>query len=328
VDKIARYREAGRRLAAAAQEHPDAVVLWTSISPETFGHFRDLLTVLPSFAPDQPVFAIVHWGRFSKLFRSPATAITARKLVGKLSGVVFLNANRADDCNEWIPPQKRFVIPNTLDRAVLCSDGEVLEKQSGRMNARPTRILFLSHMIREKGYEDLLEATQVLSARKVPVKVTFAGQWLTDTDRVAFETRVREVGLMDRVTHLGPVADRGRIKALHLESDVFVLPSYMIEGQPLAIIEAMNAGSPVVTTDVGGTTGMITSGVEGFLVSKQSPTELADAIEKLTEPERWVGCSKASRKRYQEDYSAESVRAAWISLVADWSQSPNTVATA
>ncbi len=316
IDKIGSYREAGRRLKTVCEQHPNAVVFWTSISPETFGHFRDLATVLPAFGAGHKVFAVVHWGRFSKLFESSVTRLTAGRLMNRLDGVVFLNENRSDDCAEYISAPKRFVIPNTLDDALLCSDEEVRSKQLALSPDRPLRILYLSHMIREKGYDDLLVACQLLQDRGLEFQATFAGQWITDSDRVSFENRIVEFDLADKVKHVGPVSDRDDVKKLHLESDVFVLPSYMIEGQPLAIIEAMNAGSPIVSTRLGGTAGMIESGDEGYLVEPQAPGEIADAIEALSAPERWLACSNAARKRYQLNYGAEPVRKLWTELAS------------
>ena len=59
-----------------------------------------------------------------------------------------------------------------------------------------------------------------------------------------------------------------------------MLPS-IIEGLPLALLEAMLARKPVVATAVGGVPEVVTSGVNGILVEPESAGELADAIERL-----------------------------------------------
>ena len=233
----------------------------------------------------------------------------------KLQGFVFLNEDRSDQCAPWIAPSKRFVIPNTLDHDVLCSASEIESKLTGSKHRDTVHILFLSNMIREKGYLDVLQAIQVLRKEGAPVKATFAGQWLSDEDEADFEQYVRSNGLQHIVTHKGPITDRAQIKALHLASDVFILPSYLIEGQPLTIIEAMNAGSPVITTRIGGMVDMLTEGKEGFFVPPQSPSSIADATRKLLNISTRLSMAKAARKRYLEAYSAEYVTQLWSQLV-------------
>lgn len=315
VQKFRSYRQSGRELASVLRKNPDATLIWTSISPETFGHWRDLLTIAPSLRLAKRSIAVVHWGRFAKLFESIVTRSTANNLVAQLDSVVFLNDDRAEVCAPWIREEKRAVIPNTLDANVICTDEEVAAKQGAHAEAPALRVLFLSHMIREKGYADVLEAVRLVASQGVNVHATFVGQWVDAADKLAFDHEIQAKRLQDHVTQVGPVTERGHVKQLHLDSDVFVLPSYMVEGQPLAIIEAMNAGTPVISTNIGGMVGMISSGVEGFLVGKQSPDAIADALMALNNPDTWLRQSRAARRRYLEDYSASTVRDQWLRLV-------------
>ena len=314
-EKISKYREAGKRLANTLKHHPDATVLWPAISPEPAGHYRDLLTIMPAFQPGQKVYGVVHWGRFAKLFSSPLTALSSGRLMDRLEGLVFLNKDRAEQCVRWVSPDKSHVIPNTLDRAVICSDAEIESKQKGYDGIRPLRLLFLSHMLPEKGYQDVVEAIYLLQQRSIPVQIIFAGQWLAHKDQYDFERFVEAHRLKETVTHMGPIDDRSKIKSLHLGADVFILPSYLIEGQPLAILEALNAGSPVITTNLGGMVDMIEDGQEGYLVAPQAPLAIADAIQRLIPLEAWLSVSNAARNRYLQDYGAESVLVKWRELL-------------
>ena len=81
-------------------------------------------------------------------------------------------------------------------------------------------------------------------------------------------------GLSDRVRLMGARTD---IVDLLAASDIFVLSSRS-EGLPLAIIEAMMAGLPVVATRVGGVAELVEDGVTGYLVSPRDPAALATAL--------------------------------------------------
>jgi glycosyltransferase involved in cell wall biosynthesis len=170
-------------------------------------------------------------------------------------------------------------------------------------------------MLHEKGYFDVLEAVNEVRQRGLHVEATFAGQWLSDDNRQAFTRYVSAHRLQDIVTHRGPVEDRARIKVLHLAADLFLLPSYLIEGQPLTIIEAMNAGSPVVTTRIGGMVDMIQHKVEGEFVPSKDPGAIAVAIMRLRDLTTWQNASKAARIRYLRTYSAPAVLEKWKRLL-------------
>ncbi|SNR60105.1 glycosyltransferase family 4 protein [Blastococcus mobilis] len=111
-------------------------------------------------------------------------------------------------------------------------------------------------------------------------------------------------------------ADLGVAACLHLPghrtdarmlldaADVFALPSRQ-EGMPLAALEAMDAGLPVVATDVIGTAEVVISGVTGTLVSPEDPPALAEAVaELLADPDLRQRYARAGRHRYVAHFTA------------------------
>lgn len=305
-----------RRLREALRAAPYAPVLWPAVSPAVLGHARDVLVTLPALGATHDVYAIVHRGNFDVVFRRPSTALTARRMVRRLRGFVFLNDTLSERCAPWIPPEKRFVIPNTIGDDVRCSGEEVAAKLDAHRRREHLRLLFLSNMIPSKGYLDALEAVRLLHERGVAVRADFAGRWASEADRQDFDGRVEAYGLRAVLTHHGGLADRARIKALYLEADVFVLPTYYpTEAQPLSILEAMNAATPVVTTRQGGIPEMVENGREGRLVPPRAPKAIADAIERLQEPGPWSDHARQARRRFEAQFSPDAVRAAWLALL-------------
>jgi glycosyltransferase involved in cell wall biosynthesis len=88
-----------------------------------------------------------------------------------------------------------------------------------------------------------------------------------------------EKGVVSQVTFAGPQYGRDRFHYLQ-KASIFVLPSFA-EGFPVAILEAMAAGLPVVSTHVGGIPDMIHPGENGFLFDPGDVNALADIIESL-----------------------------------------------
>lgn len=95
--------------------------------------------------------------------------------------------------------------------------------------------------------------------------------------RAALEQRAANLGLRDAVRFLGWRADLDR---LYADTDVVVLTSRN-EGSPVALIEAMAAGVPVVSTAVGGVANVVEHGVTGLLAPMDDDATLATHIETL-----------------------------------------------
>ena len=295
---------------------PTAPVLWPSISPSPLGHFRDRLTVAPAFGARQPVVGVVHRGDFDRLFTSPWTRRSGRQLVERLSALVFLTERLSEACARWVPSEKRRVIPNTISNDVIPGASQVQDKQArwaARLPDAPLRVLYLSAMIPSKGYAHVLEATALLRDRGVPVRTTFAGRWESDDAERAFAARIRQLDLAQAVDVRGGVS-RMEAGGLHLDADVLVLPTtYPVEAQPLVVIEALAAGTPVIVTRHAGLPEMIREGIEGMFVAPASPSAIADAAQALRSD--WQAHSRAARERFELVYSPKTVCQQWLSLI-------------
>ena len=85
--------------------------------------------------------------------------------------------------------------------------------------------------------------------------------------------------------------------------DIFVLPSRR-EAQSLAVLEAMQASLPVVSTDVGAMSEAVTDGVTGFLVPPDDPEALAGRIlELVRNAQMRAAMGLAGRRRYEQEFT-------------------------
>jgi glycosyltransferase involved in cell wall biosynthesis len=132
----------------------------------------------------------------------------------------------------------------------------------------------------QKAYPDLLEAARRVIDRGRKVRFAVGGRGTLESEIRTLRDRL---GLGDRFLVLGALEDAPRFMAA---CDIFALPSHW-EGLPLVIMEAMAIGLPVVATKVGGITELVRDGVDGILVPKARPQQLADAIDELAKnPDR------------------------------------------
>jgi glycosyltransferase involved in cell wall biosynthesis len=87
-------------------------------------------------------------------------------------------------------------------------------------------------------------------------------------------------------------------------ADVFVLSS-QYEASPVAVLEAMSAGLPVVALDVGAVSDMVEDGQTGFLVSPGAPELMASKLAQLiSDPDLRRAMGTAGERRYLESWDA------------------------
>jgi glycosyltransferase involved in cell wall biosynthesis len=154
-----------------------------------------------------------------------------------------------------------------------------------------------------KGHRHLIDALGLLRERNHEPHLAIAGRGdLAD----ALTARAHHLGLADRVHLLGLRSD---IPALLAAADAFVLPS-LSEGLPLALLEAMFAGCPIVASEVGEVGAALGDGEAGLLVPAGDSAALANSLEKvLADPARAREMGERAARRAATEYDvAQMVR--------------------
>jgi glycosyltransferase involved in cell wall biosynthesis len=159
---------------------------------------------------------------------------------------------------------------------------------------------YVGRIERRKGVLDLVNAAPRL--REAGVRVVLVGDDPYDMDA----DYLREVRSSPTVEHYGWVdGAAGLMPAL----DALVLPSHE-EPFGTVLAEAMNAGTPVVATRVGGLAEVVEDGVTGRLVAPHDPDALADAVlDVLARREELGAAGRERARRWHVDVYAERVRA-------------------
>jgi len=158
--------------------------------------------------------------------------------------------------------------------------------RSGRDSVQ---FLFLGRINDAKGAFRLLDAYQALpNASRAAARIVFAG----DGQVAELRRRAAEIG-PDVVVHSW--LDREERDHLLAVSDVLVLPSEH-EGVPMAILEAIAYGLPVIATPVGGIPDVIRHGREGLLVEVGNQGALTAALARMvTEPALRASLGRGAR---------------------------------
>jgi len=251
-------------------------------------------------------------GQLLRLYRGAALRLIASMLKRPSS---FLLVENPDDLAllraGGVDPGARFTI---LGGAGV--DAEAFPALPQPRNEVPVAA-FVGRMIRPKGVDVLVAASDRLKQQAVPIRLELYG----DTDAANPEAvpgaELSAWCAQRDARWFGHVED---VREVWRHADIFVLPARNREGMPRALLEAAASARALVVTDVPGCRHFVRHGVEGFVVAPEDPDALAVALERLARDadlRRRMG--EAARLRllqgFTEVHVKQSLRATYAAML-------------
>jgi colanic acid/amylovoran biosynthesis glycosyltransferase len=199
------------------------------------------------------------------------------------------------------------------DKVIVIHNGiEIPASKPSHPGQQPPSILSVGNLRKVKGQRFLIEALTALRDRQFDFAASIVG---TGPDAAELEAQTKAAGLSTQVRFLGEM-DNAALLRLMREADLFVLLS-LSEGVSGAAIEAMAQGLPVVATNVGGMSELITSGQEGFIVPAADSRAAAEPLSQLlADPELRTRMGEAAYKKVQSEFNISQMINAYKGLYA------------
>lgn len=224
-----------------------------------------------------------------------------KRVIRWTNGVLVLS-------KEWlrlrsiVPGCKVYYLPNAIDLTQFrpMAEKHLAESKLGI----PCKILYLGWLGKAKGCFDLVDAALEAHSQGIDMIVDLVGGELVSGELELLRKKINAAKLEDYV-RLHPLA-YGKEKLDFLQdADIFVYPSYA-EGMPMAVLEAMACGLPIVASRVGGIPDLIQDGKNGILVEPGRPEQLAGAICRIArDHELRNSMKKANYQQACEQYDIE-----------------------
>ena len=213
--------------------------------------------------------------------RPSRSAFLWRRAARGLRAIIAISDNVAASLREHgIAETPLSVIPPPVDTDAFSPqrDGRGFRQTLGLAPDQPL-LLFVGSVARAKGLEVLIEAlgraARELPAVRLVVTLEFDRTGRDDT-QARITRLIEELGVGDRIIQLGFIANMPELMAA---ADALVIPFRSTDGPsdyPLALLEAMSAGTPVVATRVGAVPELVAHGVNGWLAAPDDPQSLAE----------------------------------------------------
>ncbi|MCU1807117.1 glycosyltransferase family 4 protein [Cytobacillus firmus] len=295
------------KLLRKVQSETEVDTYYLTIAQSMTGCIRDivLLNTIYKKKGNSKVVLHLHGGGFKEFINNtnPYIKYLIKKYYSKADEFIVLSDSLKVMFNGFAEENSVKVVENCVDDEFLISNNEMYKKIKSIDSTFTLQVVYLSNMIKTKGYFDVLESAKLLHEKNINCKIRFAGKFSNERDKEEFYEFIKINNLEDYVEYLGVVSGEKKRKLL-LESHVFLLPTYFPpEGQPISILEAMSAGMAIITTRQGGIPDVITENENGLFVKAQDIQGITLAILKLVStPEKIVRFGENNRKKVIERY--------------------------
>ena len=206
-----------------------------------------------------------------------------------------------------VPSALMTTVPNGIRSRTVSLGRDAARAALGLDPDQPV-VLTVGRLNVMKGHTHLLDAVPGLLRRCPDLAVVVIGSGHLEEQ---LRAQAAALGVTDAVRLVGHRSDaRGLLDA----ADVFVLPSRM-EGMPLALLEAMDAGLPVVATRVIGSEEVVDEGRTGLLVRPRDAAALEGALGRLLDdPALRASFGRAGRRRFEERFTSARMAAQTLAV--------------
>lgn len=196
------------------------------------------------------------------------------------------------------------VIPNIIDR-------ELFRPRPAKSHNRFTLVI-TRNLEAIYGIDTAIRAFAQIHAVDASVSLRIAGSGPEET---SLRSLASQLGLAEVVTFEGRL-DREGIVALYAEADAMLNPS-TVDNMPNSVLEALACGLPVISTDVGGVSYIVTHRETALLVPPCDSAAMADAIREVINDAQLRETLSTNGLAQIEQYTWPRVRRQWLDLYSD-----------
>jgi len=169
-------------------------------------------------------------------------------------------------------------------------------------------ILGVGRLSPEKGFDRLVDAFREFHSQYPNSALIIVGE---GRERPRLEQQIADYGLTNYVRLPGYVAE---VASLMKRASVLCIPS-LTEGLPIALLEAMSLGVPVVASDVGEIGNVLGQGEGGLVFRYESPLALADTlIAAINDRSTTESRIRWSKQRVEEDFSGRAMMEHYLNI--------------
>lgn len=245
-------------------------ILYLSLKRSFWGGLKDLYFINVAKLLNKRIVAHVHGGSFTDYYNSLVSV--HKKIVtntlAKINKIIVLSSFSQKQFLSLCAPNKLTIINNYIT--------DIRYQRKKYNTTGPLKILYLSHVVEEKGIFAFLSSAEKAQQLKMAWQFDIYGHFSVKNKK-KFSSLLQK---LKNTTYLNELT-KNKLTVLQ-KYDILIFPSLLKEGQPLVILEAMSAGLTVLSNNIGGVADIIESGRTGFLIKNNQQSEYFSVLQKIT----------------------------------------------
>lgn len=207
-------------------------------------------------------------------------------LVSKFTKGIVLSQSLIGNLTAFLEVSKIFVVNNFAE--------DYLYENSKKEDFDKIRIVFLSNLMEEKGILFLLDALKKLEEKNIVYEAKIAGN-IDDSLKDEIKSKIDS---LNSTSYVGVLRGNGKKELLNW-STIFILPTfYKMEGQPIAILEALATENVIIATNHAGIPDIIKPEINGFFVTPKSEKSIFECFLYLSNNKEKIELIAKNNKEY------------------------------
>ena len=234
-------------------------------------------------------------------------------IIGWFASVVVAVSSEVRDqlVASGINPRRIVIIPNGIKISAPNLEEQKKLRQELRLRNDQIVLVSVGRLVYQKAQSVLINAMREVLAQRPEIILYIAGEGPL---RGELQKQIDSYGLHDQIYLLG---NRKDVLTLLSIAHIFVLSSRW-EGLPMALLEAMGSGLPVVATEVEGVNEVLQQNIQGLLVPSEDAKALAIALFLLiNDPQQRNKMGMEARKRIEESYTTDIMCEKYLKAMSD-----------
>ena len=234
--------------------------------------------------------------------RKPGDIVFTKYFFKSADYFILLSESVRRDLLRIKPAAKNKILPHP----VYSNFGQAVSQEEAKehLNLNSDKLILFFGFIRDyKGLDILLSAMSLIKNR-LDVKLIVAGEFYSDKEK--YLSLIKNLDLTERVYLFTDFIPTSEVKYYFSAADSVILP-YRDATQSGIVQIAINFGKPVIAADVGGLAEVVLEGETGYIIEKENPGALAEAILKFY--------SERNEKNFLKNIEKEAGKYSWENFV-------------
>lgn len=229
------------------------------------------------FFPKTKLVIIARGGDVSLISKNGIFRLIGRLIFLKTDKLIAVSGSLICLLRKYFNINKKtpVIIPTGINENAFIAETAITTKKGN--------LLFVGRLVKKKGLHYLIQAMPEVIKKYPDIKLIIAGDGIIKQDLIKL---TQELNINNSIIFIGAVK-QSRLAELYLNSLLLIAPSIDtkndIEGLPNVLKEAAAAKLPIITTDAGGNTDLITNYETGIIVEQHNSSQITEKILELLE---------------------------------------------